>query len=258
MPSAVWLILYLELAVPAELGPTVAAWSRYPATGQDWISKWFLSAATTRLINHEGRTWEVNPLFQAWILEKEREERGASLGKKDDKNIVCFQNKNANEYKYSILSNKINLLLVDGCTMLDSSLSKAGPVLIDFGAEYCWRVIIHLRMICVSVLLNLTVLHIFPTLMHESPVKCSSCWRRRITWLQISYIRAGWREGDAREQRSTILAIWKAFGNKIRVLELKGKTRTNNIKVEEGGGVGGCDSYSQGHLSFASWSDMNE
>lgn len=158
----------------------------------------------------------------------------------------------------SILSNNINVLLVDGCTMLDSSLSKASPVLIDFGAEYCWRVVIHLRMICVSALLNLTVLHIFPTLMHESRVKCSSCWRRRITWLQISYIRAERREGDAREQRSTILAIWKAFGNKIRVLELKGKTGTNNIQVDRGGGVGGCDSYSQGHLSFASWSDMNE
>ncbi len=52
------------------------------------------------------------------------------------------------------------------------------------------------------------------------------------------------------------LDIWEAFGNKIRVLQLEGKTRTNNMR--ETGEIDGCDSYSQGHLSFASWPDMNE
>lgn len=189
-------------------GPSVGARSRYAASGQDGISKWVLSAG------HEKKGLNTRARGKAASLERWQKQS---------------QNKDANKLDCSILSNTINVLLVDFCTKLDSSLAEAGPVLIDFDAEYCWRVIIHLGMICVSVLFSLTVFHIFPTLMHESPVKCSSCWRRRITWLQISYIRAGWREGDEREQRSTILAISKAFGNKIRVLELKGKTRTNNI-----------------------------
>lgn len=165
--------------------------------------------------------------------EREREtgQRRVGLREKDDKNVVCFQNENADKLKHPVLSNTTYLLQGDGCTKLHSLLSKACPILIDFAAEYCWRVIIHLGMICVSILLNPTVVYMFPTLTHESPAQRSSCWRRRITRLQISYIRAGWRERDAGEQRRTVLAVQKAFGNKIKVVALKGKTRTNDIKV---------------------------
>lgn len=234
VPSAVWLFLYLELAAPAELGPTIAAQSRTAATDPGPISEWVSSAATTPLINHKGRTWEINPVFLGRNpREREREtgQRRVGLREKDDKNVVCFQNENADKLKHPVLSNTTYLLQGDGCTKLHSLLSKACPILIDFAAEYCWRVIIHLGMICVSILLNPTVVYMFPTLTHESPAQRSSCWRRRITRLQISYIRAGWRERDAGEQRRTVLAVQKAFGNKIKVVALKGKTRTNDIKV---------------------------
>lgn len=49
------------------------------------------------------------------------------------------------------------------------------------------------------------------------------------------------------------------FRNKSRaLLLLQKKTRTNNMGVEESGEINGGDLYSQGHLSFALWPDMNE
>lgn len=52
---------------------------------------------------------------------------------------------------FSLVGKAIYLLSADCCTKLESSLALACPILIDFVAEYCPCVIIHLRMMCVSV-----------------------------------------------------------------------------------------------------------
>lgn len=92
MPSAVWLFPCLEWAAAAQLGLTAAAQSRNAAAGQGRLSDWFLSAATTRQINHKGRTPEVNPLFSPVLNSREKEDgRALASERKMTRTLSAFK-----------------------------------------------------------------------------------------------------------------------------------------------------------------------
>lgn len=88
-----------------------------------------------------------------------------------------------------------------------------------------------------------------------SPLKRSSCRLNQITWLRISYPR-GWKMREKKKEKETRDWIFERhFETKLGFCGWKG--RQGRI-IREGEEINGCDSYSQGHLSFASRPDMNE